>query len=80
MYSKCNLDFFSLGGKKPIFPERSGVTLALCQGKYYASLYHKDIGIARYSLYKITAAQAHKAKTDPVPRPKGDPWKQTPGN
>ena len=80
MYSECNLNFFSLGGKKPIFPEKPGVTLPLCQGEYYATLYDKDIGIARYSLYKITVEDAKQAMLNPVARPKGDPWKQTLGN
>ena len=78
--SECNLDLFSLRGKKPIFPEQQDVTLPLCQGKYYATLYDEKWGIARYSLYKITAKDAEKAMSNPVARPKGDPWKQTLGN
>ena len=66
--------------KKPIFPEQQDVTLPLCQGKYYATLYDEKWGIARYSLYKITAKDAEKAMSNPVARPKGDPWKQTLGN
>ena len=78
MEIECDLDSFSLGNSKPTFPEQPGVTLPLCQGEYYATLYNNTLGIARYSLYKITAAQATAAK---VGRPRGDPWKsnQTPG-
>lgn len=49
-----------------------GVTFkSICPDNQYATFYNNDWGIARYSLYKITAAQA---TTVPVPRPKGDPW------
>ena len=78
--STCYLDFFSLRGKKPIFPEQQGITRRLCQGKYYATLYDENWGIARYSLYKITDEDAKQAMLNPVARPNGDPWKQTPGN
>ena len=76
----CDLDSFSLGNKKPTFPEQPGVTLPLCPDNQYAIFYNNNWGIARYTLYKITAAQALKAKTNPVPRP-NDPWQldKTPG-
>ena len=78
MLQACNLNTFSLGNSKPTFPEQPGVTIPLCQGEYYATLYNNTLGIARYSLYKITSEQATAAK---VGRPRGDPWKsnQTPG-
>ncbi|CAH3144969.1 unnamed protein product [Pocillopora meandrina] len=79
MVPQCDLNPFSLRGGKPTFPEQQDVTLSLCPDNQYGIFYNNYWGIARYTLYKITAAQAHKAKTDPVPRPKGDPWKQTPG-
>ena len=50
MVTEWNLDSFSLGDEKPIFPEQPGVILPLCQGEYYAALYDNDLGIARYSL------------------------------
>ena len=77
MEIECDLDSFSLGNSKPTFPElkKRGVTLPLCQGEYYATLYNNCWGIARYSLYKITAAQATAPKQ---PRPKGDPWPLNP--
>ena len=80
MVTECNLDSFSLGDEKPIFPEQPGVILPLCPDNQYAIFYNNSWGIARYTLYKITAAQALKAKTNPVPRP-NDPWKldETPG-
>ena len=80
MEIECDLDSFSLLGGKPTFPEQQDVTLSLCPDNQYGIFYNNNWGIARYTLYKITAAQAHKAKTGPVPRPTGDPWKQTPGN
>ena len=80
MEKECDLNSFSLRNSKPTFPEvkKLGVTLPLCQGEYYATLYNNCWGIARYSLYKITATQA---KTPKKPRPKGDPWllNPTPG-
>ena len=80
MEIECDLDSFSLGNSKPTFPqfEKLDVSLPLCQGEYYATLYNNYWGIARYSLYKITAAQATTPKK---PRPEGDPWKPnlTPG-
>ena len=77
----CDLDSFSLGNKKPTFPEQPGVTLSICPDNQYAIFYNNNWRIARYTLYKITTAQAHKAKTDPVQRPNPDPWQQddTPG-
>ena len=80
MEIECDLDSFSLRNSKPTFPEleKLGVTRPLCQGEYYATLYYNYWGIASYSLYKITAAQATTPKK---PRPKGDPWQPnlTPG-
>ena len=76
--SACNLNTFSLHNERPIFHEQQGVTLPLCQGEYYATLHDNNLGIARYSLYKITSEQATATQ---VPRPAGDPWQpnQTPG-
>ena len=80
MEIECDLDSFSLRNSKPTFPEleKLGVTRPLCQGEYYATLYNNYWGIASYSLYKITTAQATTPKK---PRPKGDPWQPnlTPG-
>ena len=77
---ECDLNSFSLRNSKPTFPkvEKLGVTRPLCQGEYYATLHDNNLGIARYSLYKITSEQATATK---VPRPAGDPWQpnQTPG-
>ena len=76
---KCTFKHFSLGGHKLLFPMPKGVTFkSICPDNQYPSVYNNDWGIARYSLYKITAAQA---TTAPVPRPKGEPWQpnQTPG-
>ena len=80
MVPPCDLNTFSLPGGKPTFPEQQHVTLSICPDNQYGIFYNNYWGIARYTLYKITAAQAHKAKTDPVPRLTGDQWKQTPGN
>ena len=78
MVPACNLNTFSLGNSKPIFPGHPGVTLSICQGKHYATFYDNCLGIARYSLYKISAKQATEKK---VQRPNGDPWQPnlTPG-
>ena len=76
---KCTFKHFSLGGHKLLFPMPKGVTFkSICPDNQYPSVYNNDWEIARYSLYKITAAQA---TTAPVPRPKGEPWQpnQTPG-
>ena len=80
MEIECDLNSFSLRNSKPTFPkvEKLDGILPLCQGEYYATLYNNYWGIASYSLYKITAAQATTPKK---PRPKGDPWQPnlTPG-
>ena len=80
MVPECDLNTFSLRGGKPTFPEQQDVTLPLCPDNQYAIFYNNIWGIARYTLYKIAAEDAEKAMSNPVARPKGDPWKQTEGN
>ncbi|XP_022808579.1 uncharacterized protein LOC111345556 isoform X2 [Stylophora pistillata] len=70
---ECTLGEFSLGGGKPVFPEKQSLTFPICQDNHYATFYDNEWGIARYAVYKITPQQA---KADRVPRV-CDPWRPT---